>query len=55
MNIVFRLKEVSVSNINKIRKLNFPEYSVQKVGDNFAHCSTCDRLQTLKRKACIGL
>lgn len=51
-NVVFGLKEVSASNI---RKMNFPHYSAKKPGDNFARCAKCDRLQTLKRGACVGL
>jgi len=54
-NVVFGLKEESASNISKIQKLNFLEYSTKKLGDNFACCGTCDRLQILKRRAYICL
>jgi hypothetical protein len=36
MNSAFGLKDVSISNLSKIRKLNFPEYDAKKLGDNFA-------------------
>jgi hypothetical protein len=49
VNSAFGLKDVSISNLNKIRKLNFPEYDVKKLGDNFARCSTCDKLHSLRR------
>jgi hypothetical protein len=51
VNSTFGLKDVSVSNLSKIRKLNFPEYDAKKHGDNFVHCSTCDRLHSLRRTA----
>jgi hypothetical protein len=47
VNSTFGLQDVSVSNLSKIRKLNFPEYDAKKPGDNFARCSTCDRLHSL--------
>jgi hypothetical protein len=50
----FRLKDVSISNLNKIRKLKFPEYDAKKLGDNFAHCSTCDRLYLLRKTVILG-
>jgi hypothetical protein len=31
--------------------MNFPEYDAKKPGDNFARCSTCDRLHSLRRIA----
>ena len=54
-NAVFGLREVSPSNIRKIKKLNFPQYSAKKPGDNFAQSSTCDRLNTLKRTIVASL
>jgi hypothetical protein len=32
-----------------MRKLNFPEYDANKLGNNFVHCSTCDRLHSFQR------
>jgi hypothetical protein len=52
INSVFKLKNVLLSKLSKIWKLNFPEYDVKKLGDNFSRCSTCNRLHTL-RKAII--
>jgi hypothetical protein len=54
VNSAFGLKDVSISNLNKIRKLNFPEYDVKKLGDNFARCSTCDSLHSLRRTTIVG-
>jgi hypothetical protein len=34
--------------------MNVPEYDAKKPGDNFAHCSTCDRLHSLRRTAIAG-
>jgi hypothetical protein len=34
--------------------LNFPKYDAKKPGDNFASCSTCDRLHSLRRIAVAG-
>jgi hypothetical protein len=42
VNSAFGLQDVSISNLSKIRKLNFPEYDAKKPRDNFACCSTCD-------------
>jgi hypothetical protein len=53
-NSTFSLKDVSTSNLSKIRKLNLPEYDAKKPGDNFARCSTCDRLHFLRRTAIGG-
>jgi hypothetical protein len=36
VNNTSRLKEISQSNLGKIRKLNFLEYDAKKLGDNFA-------------------
>jgi hypothetical protein len=54
VNSAFVLMDVSISNLSKIRKLNFPEYGAKKPGDNFACCSTCDRLHSLRRTAVAG-
>lgn len=54
MNATFGLKEVSTSNLSKIRKVNFLEYDVKRPGDNFARCSTCDRFHSLRRGAVVG-
>jgi hypothetical protein len=54
VNSAFRLQDVSISNLSKIRKLNFPEYDAKKPGDNFAHCSNCDRLYSLRGTAILG-
>jgi hypothetical protein len=51
VNSTFGLKNVSISHLSKIRKMNFPEYDTKKPGDNFARCSTCDRLHSLRRTA----
>ena len=48
------LKDVSKSNLSKIRKLNFPEYDAKKPRDNFACCCTCNRLHSLRRIAVVG-
>jgi hypothetical protein len=49
VNSAFGLSDVSTSQLNKIRKLNFPEYDAKKLGDNIARCSTFDRLHSLRR------
>jgi hypothetical protein len=49
VNNAFGLQNVSISSLNKIRKLNFPEYDTKKPGDNFARCSTYDRLHFFRR------
>ena len=54
MNAAFGLKEVSTSNLSKIRASKFLEYEVKKPGGNFAWCSTCDTLQALKRASLAG-
>jgi hypothetical protein len=43
VNSAFGLNDVSISNLSKIRKLNFPKHDVKKPKDNFANYSTCDR------------
>jgi hypothetical protein len=47
VNSAFELKDASLSNLNKIRKLNFLEYDSKKPRDNFARYFTCDRLHLL--------
>jgi hypothetical protein len=54
VNSAFGFKDVSISNLNKIMKLNFPEYDVKKPRDNFARCSTCDRLHSFQRTVVAG-
>ena len=47
VNSTFKLEEVSLSKLNKIKKLNFSEYAVKKPRNNFARCSTCDKFHAL--------
>jgi hypothetical protein len=54
VNSAFGLKDVSISNLSKIRKLNFPEYDAKKPRYNFARYSTCDRLYSLRRIVVVG-
>ena len=54
VNSTFGLKDVFVPQLNKIRKLNFQEYDAKKPGDNFGHCSTCDKLHSLRKTAILG-
>jgi hypothetical protein len=54
VNSAFGLKDLSLANLSKIRKLNFSEYDSKKPGDNFAQCSTCDRLYFLWKVAISG-
>ena len=48
VNSAFGLKDVSISHFSKIRKMNFPKYDAKKPRDNFACCSTCDRLHSFQ-------
>ena len=48
VNNAFGLKNVLLLNLNKIRKLNFPEYDAKKLKDNFSCFSGCGRLLSLK-------
>ena len=41
------LKCIAQSTLSKIRKTKFSEYSKKAPGDNFARCSTCDRLESM--------
>ena len=52
-NATFGLREVSSSNLSKIRESRFPEYNVKRPGDNFAQCGRCDKYKEL-RKGAIG-
>ena len=47
MNSTFGLKDVSISNLNKIKMLNFLEYDTKKLGDNFSYCFICNKLHSL--------
>ena len=47
MNTSFGLKEVSFSNLSKIRRHNFEEYNAKKHGDKFSWCSSCDKYHSL--------
>ena len=53
-NATFGLKEVSSSNLSKIRGPRFPEYDVKRPGDNFARCGTCDKYKELRKGAIAG-
>ena len=50
-NATFGLKEVSSSNLSKIRGSRFPEYDMKRSVDNFARCGTCDKYKELKKGA----
>jgi hypothetical protein len=45
VNSAFGLKDMLLSNLSKIRKLNFPEYDAKKPEDNFAR----NRLHSLQK------
>ena len=47
-NAAFGLREVSSSNLSKIKGSRFPEYNVKKPGDNFERCGTCDKYKELR-------
>ena len=53
-NAAFGLKEVSSSNLSKIRGSRFLEYNVKRPGDNFARCGTCDKYKELRKGAIAG-
>ena len=53
-NAAFGLREVSSSNLSKIRGSRFPEYDVKRPGDNFARCGKCDKYKELKKGAIAG-
>ena len=47
VNTSFGLKEVSLSNLNKIRRRSFEEYNAKRPGDNFVRCSSYDKYHSL--------
>ena len=49
VNKSFGLKDVSLSNLSKIRHRSFEEYDAKKPGDNFARCSSCDKYHSLQK------
>ena len=49
VNMSFGLKEVSLSNLSKIRRRSFEEYDAKRPGDNFAQCSSCDKYHSLRK------
>ena len=53
-NAAFGLKEISTSNLSKIRSTKFSEFDVKKARDNFARCATCDKLNELVKGAISG-
>ena len=53
-NAAFGLREVSSSNLSKIRGSRFLEYDVKRPGDNFARCGTCDKYKELRKGAIAG-
>ena len=53
-NAAFGLREVSSSNLSKIRGSRFLEYDVKRPGDNFARCGTCDKYKELRKDAVPG-
>jgi hypothetical protein len=54
INSAFGLKYSSISNLSKIRKLNFHEYDLKKHENNLARCSAYDRLHSLQRTVILG-
>ena len=50
-NLQLGLKEVSRTNLSRIRRESFSEFSTKKRGDNFARCGVCDDLKQM-RSAC---
>ena len=49
VNTLFGLKEVSLSDLSKIRWHSFEEYNAKRPEDNFARCSTCDKYHSLQK------
>ena len=49
VNKSFGLKDVSLSNLSKIHHRSFEEYDAKRLGDNFAHCSSCDKYHSLRK------
>ena len=54
VNAAFGLKDVSPSNLSKIRTSTFSEFDAKKPGDNFARCATCDKYHSLRRGSIAG-
>ena len=50
-NAAFGLREVSSSNLSKIRGSRFPKYDVKRPGDYFARCGTCNKYKELRKGA----
>ena len=48
-NANFGLREVSLSNLSKIRRRSFEEYDAKKLGDNFARCSSCEKYNSMRK------
>ena len=53
-NATFGLREVSSSNLSKIKGSRFPEYNVKRLGNNFVRCGTCDKYKELRKDAIGG-
>ena len=53
-NVAFGLREVSTSNLSKIRGSRFPKYNVKRPGDYFARCRTCNKYKELRKDAIGG-
>ena len=51
-NLQLGLKEVSRTDLSRIRRESFLEFSTKKRGDNFARCDDCDDVKRM-RSACI--
>ena len=49
VNSSFGLREVSLSNLSKIRRRSFEEYDAKRPGDNFARCSSCDKYHSIRK------
>ena len=49
VNNSFGLKEVSLSNLSKIRHRSFEEYNAKRPRDNFFQCSSCDKYHSLQK------
>ena len=47
VNTLFEFKEVSLSNLSKIRWHSFEEHDAKRPRDNFARCSSCDKYHLL--------
>ena len=49
VNKSFGLKDVSLSNLSKIRHRSFEAYDAKRPGDNFARCSSYDKYHSLQK------